>query len=301
MELTCLNCTGTFTVGDADPAGRSSLVCPLCGREQRWVGQGDFQEPSIAPASGAEAVKAHDEAPRGESASGSGTFRRPMQAFSGLRGAKAAAVRPGAPQPVQIVDPKATASAPVGSVIDALPPEPGPSGGLGEVPGLGDVVPVPASTEAWTVRSPSGLVLEFPAANLLLAWSAVIDNPAPYSVSHAGSLWTPLDELIRELKRGKRSTQAFLKTLDGGAVPGLPAIDPVRRDQMELGMPLQQAIGAPSASGGTPQRAIPTTSQFQFKIAESKPAGMPGWVILLLVTVGVLGAAGIAAYFLLLH
>lgn len=300
MELTCLNCTGSFTVGDADPAGRSSLVCPLCGREQRWVGQGDFQEPSVAPASREEVAEPAVEVPRSEPSSGSGTFRRPMQAFSGLRGAKAAtAPRPG-PQPFQVVDPTSGASAPVEGAIDELLPDSGVGVGL-EVPDPVEAAAVPSESEAWVVRSPSGLVLEFPAANLLLAWSAVLDNPAPYQVSHAGSLWTPLDELIRELKRGKRSSQAFLKTLDGGAVPGLPAIDPVRRDQMELGMPLQQAINAPVAFGGAPQRAIPTTSQFQFKIAESKPSGMPGWAILLLVTVGVLGAAGIAAYFLLLH
>lgn len=312
MELTCLNCTGSFSVDDGEPAGRGSLRCPLCGREQRWLPQEDFVDPvpadapvealvevPVASAPTPEPSPQPAAAPRAEPAASA--FRRPMQAFTGMRGAKPAAPRMGQPIiPRGVDDPDVS----TGSGLAGDASDDAARISLDDVPQLAEESPIVGDPESWVVRSPSGLVLEFPSSNLLLAWSAVLDNPLPYQVSHGGGLWTSLDQVIREQKRGTRSTQAFLKTLDGGAVGGRPAIDPARRDRMELGDPLARPQGAPTEAGAVLpplDRAIPSTSQFQFKIATPKPKGLPGWVVLAAVTVGVLAAAGIAAYFLFLH
>jgi hypothetical protein len=296
MELTCLNCTGSFSVDDGDPSGLKTLRCPMCGHEQRWVPQPRFTDP--AP------LEAEAPAPPSRSDGTGGAFRRPMQAFSGMRSGKTGSQKL-APR-VHVIDPETMES--VAEPEAAGAGRTSESSGeirLDDVAPLSDEPPPPSdSTETWVVRSPSGLVLEFPSSNLLLAWSAVLDNPAPYQVSRAGSLWTSLEQIIREMERGKRSTQALLRTLEGGAVSGRPAIDPGRRDRMELGDPLGKDGSAAAAGGGVPpplDRSLPSTSQFQFKIAESKPQGLPGWVVLLVVTVGVLAAAGVAAYFLLLR
>ena len=50
MELTCLNCTGTFEVGDDEVADRGGdLVCPLCGRTQHFLPRGDRPVPGTEP------------------------------------------------------------------------------------------------------------------------------------------------------------------------------------------------------------------------------------------------------------
>lgn len=300
MELTCLNCTGSFSVDDdGGPSGRKSLRCPMCGHEQRWVPQPGFTDPAPLEA---EVSDASESSSRTDGFGGA--FRRPMQAFSGMRTGKTGSQKT-TPR-VHVIDPETLESVEEPPAVGAS--HMSESSGeirLDDVAPLSDEPPPPSeSTEVWVVRSPSGLALEFPSSNLLLAWSAVLDNPVPYQVSRAGSLWTSLDQVIREMKRGKRSTQALLRTLDGGSVAGRPAIDPARRDRMELGDPLGKDGSAAAGGGGVPlplDRSLPSTSQFQFKISESKPKGLPGWVVLLVVTVGVLAAAGVAAYFLLLH
>ncbi len=301
MELTCLNCSGSFSVDDGEPAGRNSLCCPLCGREQRWVPQAEFIDPSGDDVP----VESNLGEPSGARADvSSGAFRRPMQAFSGLRSGKSRSSQTG-PQ-VYVVDPDEMEIVETVGAIPNVAPQSESSSEirLDDVAPLVEEVPALGDPESWVCRSPSGLVLEFPSSNLLLAWAAVLDNPAPYQVSRAGSLWTPLDQAIREMKRGARSTQAFLKTLDGGSVGGRPAIDPGRRARMELGDPLGKADQTVSDDGGLLQplsRSVPSSSQFQFKIAETKPEGVPGWVVILVVAVGVLAAGGVAAYVLLLH
>ena len=277
MELTCLSCTGTFSASDADPAGRRSLVCPLCNREQRWIRQDKFEFVVNSEQRPEQQQEVADS--RRPSSSGM-AFKRPMQAFGGRRSSgsgQSLAATP--PLPNEPLDKPADEPA----LAPELPPD--------------VAAPILNNPEGWVVRSPSGLVLEFPSSDLVVAWSAVLDNPVPYHVSHVGSPWASLDEVLKEIKRGRRPSQSMIKTLDGGAISGGSMMDPVKRDRMEMGLPIS---GTPTNEIEAPLPAKRTTTQqFEFKMAESKPKGMPRWAVMLIVTLAVLASVGLAAYVLM--
>ncbi len=325
MELTCLNCTGTFEVGDDEIAATGGeLVCPLCGRTQRFVPRGDRPVPGTEPL---------DASNRREPVSDGfgGAFRKPMQAFGGRRPARPGSAPPSAPPfvapPSQApagdgerrvtgeVPPNPRITSPSGYRTPPTPPEPiltaSPSAGTDRAV---EVRAAPEAAEAgsgiWTVKSPTGLFLEFPASNLLVNWSAVVENPAPYQVSRGGQEWMSLDEFLREMKRGVRATQAFRRSPDGRGIAtlaepaelpkGVAAASPVAvsRDASAVGK-----VETPAAATGPGNSRNPwsSTEQFTFKIANSGTnRGIPLWATILIIVGLVAGAAaGVAALFLL--
>jgi hypothetical protein len=164
---------------------------------------------------------------------------------------------------------------------------------------------------SWAVKSPTGLVLEFPESALLVNWSAVVENPAPYQVSRGGETWMSLEEFLRETKRGVRATQAFRRTLDergSGLIPvplesvaGSSFAQP--QDPVSIGLQGEQpgAPGTVVATQASQRNAVSTTAQFTFKIATNKKTGFPRWAVALIVGgVLVLLGSGAAVAFLFL-
>jgi hypothetical protein len=219
-------------------------------------------------------------------------FRRPMQAFSGMRsksGQSNPSARPAPqpfvpPPPVDFREP-AVAAAPVV-----------------QEPVRDDRIKLPDATIAgtsgpWVVRSPTGLVLEFQSSAQLVSWSGVLDNPAPYQVSRGDADWQPLDQILREVKRGSRVTHAFIRTMDGSG--GSEALPPARSGDTAGSDENRSDMPEKSSTGGSSNRAPAATAQFQFKIANSTKPPTPGWVVGLIVGLAVLALAGAAAFVIL--
>lgn len=189
-------------------------------------------------------------------------FRKPMQAFSGF-----------------------VLRQPVGA--ESLQPEITPPRPTEEVIAVA-AAQIPNGSGAWLVKSPSGLVLEFPASHLLVNWSAVIENPAPYQVSRGGDEWISLEAFLREVRQGSRATQVFKK------MTGVPSPD----------MPTPQ--GTEDASGAVrkvetriephPSRPTTSTTQFQFKITTERKKIWPRVLLVIIIILGALVAVGAAWY-----
>ncbi len=312
MQLTCLNCTGTFEVDDAEVAAAGGMLCcPLCGREQRFAARVGRPIPDVEPAeSGVRREAVSD---------GFGSaFRKPMQAFgsrrtnrppSGVAGSSTVVPQ----QPVRV---DTAQMPPVDAVLpppafSIPPPGPAPFEPLPERPVAVKAVAEVEETGSglWTVKSPTGLVLEFPSSTLLVNWSSVVENPAPYQVSRGSESWMSLEEFLRETKRGIRATQAFRRAPDGqglipvggasGTIPGgaptaSAAAAPVVADREPTGSPRPADSQAAAA-----RNAVSTTAQFTFKIANSSKPGFPRWAVALIVgAVLALAGGGAAAVFL---
>jgi predicted Zn finger-like uncharacterized protein len=309
MELTCLNCTGTFEVDDADvDAAGGMLRCPLCGREQRFAARGARSIPDVEPVdSGARREPASD---------GFGSaFRKPMQAFGGRRtgrptGGAAGAVPPPTPVRVDTDQMPAVDAVLPPPVFSAQPPKPVPVEPPPERLNIPKVTAeVDSASGLWIVKSPTGLILEFPSSILLVNWSAVVENPAPYQVSRGSDSWMSLEEFLRETKRGIRATQAFRRAPEGqGLVPvggvseGMPDGAPAPSSDAAAAVAAGDPNGsprAPDAAASTGRNAVSTTAQFTFKIANSSKPGFPRWAIALIVgAVLALVGGGAASWFL---
>jgi predicted Zn finger-like uncharacterized protein len=314
MELTCLNCTGTFEVDDSEvEATRGALRCPLCGREQTFTARGGRPIPEVEPS---------DVGGRREPVSeGFGAaFRKPMQAFGGRRPARSGGgPAVGNTGPVPEAPRIATAEMPpIDTIVPPPVSAPKRDSRVTEPPVLGDrpvelkVNPdvVEAADTKWIVKSPTGLVLEFPESSLLVNWSAVVENPAPYQVSRGGESWMSLEEFLRETKRGTRATQAFRRPPDirgigtiGGPSDAIPGgAHPAAREEPAKGSS-GSAGSAPRASDTQPaqRNAVSTTAQFTFKIAKGTKQGLPRWAVALIVggVLALLGGGAAAAFLFL--
>lgn len=271
MELTCLNCLGTFEVDAAGvPASSDRIQCPICGTDQTFVTQDE-----------ARLKRPETPLPPPRSSRTTTAFRKPMQAFVGgtPRPSTSSTFRP---TPTDGVAP--SAAAPFDPAA-STPPE----------AFLPPIAPTPQTDESgsWVVRSPTGLVLEFPASEYLVNWSAVVDNPAPYQVSRGGQEWTSLAEFLRLVRQGNRSTSAF-RTATRGPDPSVPSRDPV---------PSPVATPTPGGSPTVPTArpgTAPThpTSQFQIKLKQPAVPRWRRWVFLGLGLVVIAAGAVAAAYFL---
>ncbi len=271
MELTCLNCLGTFEV-DAKrvPAASDRVQCPICGTDQKFVTQDE-----------ARLKRPETPLPPPRSSRSTTAFRKPMQAFAGgaSRPSTSSTVRP---VPADGVAPPAAAPFDPGA---RTPPE----------AFLPPIAPGPQADEAgsWVVRSPTGLVLEFPASDLLVNWSAVVDNPAPYQVSRGGQEWTSLADFLRLVRQGNRSTSAF-RVATRGADSSAPTRDPI---PSPLATPTPG--GSPTVPAARPVTASThPTSQFQIKLKQPEVARWRRWVFLGLGLVLIAAGTVAAAYFL---
>lgn len=140
------------------------------------------------------------------------------------------------------------------------------------------------------LKSPTGLILEFSSPALLAAWSAVVDNPAPYQVCRTGGDWMPLETFLQEFKKGGRFTQGFrAPQLPGQASSGARAAVSSSPGEEEM-------MGAPPKALEPPPPKTPTTG-FTFKVTNTSKPPSRGWVKPLIWTLFV-GAAGAAGYFL---
>jgi len=163
---------------------------------------------------------------------------------------------------------------------DLTPPEARIPAGLSAA-----VAAVGEAPQKWLVKSPTGLVLEFPSSHLLVNWSSVVDNPAPYLVSRGGEEWTALDAWLSEVRHGSRATQVFRRMTgkpelpESGAAPGAEGAVPATRTT-----PAAQKV----AIG---ERHVSATAHFQFKIAEPKKPTWHKWAILGAAIVGGLAIA----------
>ena len=295
MELTCLSCAGAFTVNEGGLAPSGAVIeCPHCGRKQEFVrrpeGAGTTPPRPFAGAGPRPTPPPH-------AAGDAGAFRKPMQAFSTYRTQAPSAEMP-----------KAKAES-----TDRRKPAP-PTTPPFQVPGPGTTPPGLAAAAAaagdagtpWLVRSPTGLVLEFPSSHLLVNWSAIVDNAAPYQVSRGGDEWTSLDSFVREVKLGSRATQVYNRM--ASSTP-LPSSVPVPTDPGGPGRSsTTQSAAARSGTNGAlttpiggslpPPRAVSSTTQFQFKIADTSTKRWPRVVIGIAIALGLLGGAAGAAFYL---
>lgn len=262
MELTCLNCLGTFEV-DMKPGSTQVhyLRCPLCGTEQTFIPQdaARLKRPLVPP-------------PRAQKTTTA--FRKPMQAF--------------------LTEPPRSTTPPQSRETRASSVEIGPFRSGAPTPPEAFRPPVeaaPQEPEVWLVRSPTGLVLEFPASETLVNWSAVVDNPTPYQVSRGGQEWISLAEFLRLVRQGNRSTAAFR------AATRAP-------DPSSLGEPVvPHPVGATSPQG---KQAAPLlqndgavkhpTSQFQIKLKQQRASRWRLWLLVALCLVLVATGALVAAY-----
>jgi len=284
MQLTCLNCLGGFEVPDSpdSPTAERHVRCPVCGME------GTFR-PRDASALKRPSVPLP---PRAKSAQTTTAFRKPLQAFSG------AASRPATP-PSTPADrfrtsrPAAQATEPrKAPPVPVEPPEP-PEPLMQEVV-VPPVAPVATESGPWLVRSPTGLVFEFPASDHLITWSAVVDNPAPYEVSRGGEAWTSLAEFLRLVRQGSRGTSAFRAAIRETAPQpdGSRAVAPDAKSE-----PDAQTTKRDDAVSTTAKKH--PTSQFQFKIRETRPPVWRKKGLWIGLAIAVLAAAGVAAAFVL--
>jgi hypothetical protein len=165
---------------------------------------------------------------------------------------------------------------------------------------------MPEGSGAWLVRSPTGLVLEFPSSNLLINWSAVVDNPAPYMVSRGGDDWTSLDTFVREVKLGSRATQVFQRMTGGGPMirPSVSAGDALDAADASgsaapASAPAQERAdtGQKSVQPAAPGRIVSSAAQFQFKLAPERKSAWPRVLLVVGITVVVLAGAAAAVWF----
>lgn len=268
MELTCLNCLGTFEMDDKGvPAPSGRVQCPICGADQTFVTLDEARlkrpQPPVPPPRSSKTTTA---------------FRKPMQAFVG------GSPRPSTPPSLQPAP--VAGEAPV-VVTPFEPAAPTPPEAF--LPPMAPDAPADESG-SWMVRSPTGLVLEFPASELLVNWSAVVDNPAPYQVSRGGQEWTSLAEFLQLVRQGNRSTSAFRVATRGSPSPAAPR---------EF-VPASPATPAPGSSPTvpTPRPAGVTahpTSSFQIKLKEPAAPRWRRWVLLGFGLFAIIGGAAVAA------
>ena len=323
MELTCLNCSAAFDVDETALGPEGGMVqCPVCHRGQMVIRRSPGPVPSgftkpppiprpaaekpaerpAAPKSEAErpaAAKPEPERPAAEAPGGS--FRKPMQAFTGLRPRSSAAAA--APPTVSASVAEPARPAPDRQAVpveEEFPAEARiPAGLATAVAAVGDAPSV------WLVRSPTGLVLEFPASHLVVAWSAIIESPGQYQVSRGGSDWTGLDSFLREVKLGSKATQVFRR------ITGQPLLEAeiAAGQQLEAAPQVDGEPGAPSAEA-KPEGAAPVeaeaprkhrrpapTAHFEFKFSNSAPPRWRRWVVAVAIGVAVAAVAAAVVHF----
>ncbi|HOU54787.1 MAG TPA: hypothetical protein PLQ97_12740 [Myxococcota bacterium] len=293
MELICLNCLGEFEPDGTLPASGGPLKCPRCGAEQVFHPAGGRPLPRMSAPSGTrESV----------SEGTGGAFRKPQSlairkgATPGSSGESGNSPRTGpVPHVRRDTDSIPPIRASVSGAVEVVPPPPASAAvrdpGSPEGPDGAAVSANEDSGQEWMVKSPTGLVLEFSSPALLVAWSAVVDNPAPYQVCRAGGDWKPLDAFLQEIKRGGRPTQAFrAPTSPGrGSSGAIPTVSGAMGGD-------GAADVSSSESSVSPQPRTPTTG-FTFKVANTSKPPSRGWLKPLLWALFV-GAAGVGGYFL---
>lgn len=300
MKFTCLDCGTEFGNDEESAQPGSTVQCPECGRphvvpetnsplpdvlkELMNSGDGAFgADDDATPGTGTEQAS-EDAGESGGAGAGAGegnsgsSFQRPMRAFSSH-------MKIPVPVPTQVSKTLVDVKNPVVEMEAIKEPS---------EDSIAQVVPAesPMATDGsgtWVVESPTGLVLEFPSATLLVGWAAVIENTAPYMVSRPGEESRSLDEFVTEIKRGKRPTQAFPKTgktsldREAGAV----------KSTGSMTFPMDEKTGNP---GERRDSGVMNSSQFQFKIQNSSPPAWRGWVVALAIAIGVAAVAGGAAF-----
>lgn len=161
-------------------------------------------------------------------------------------------------------------------------------------------------TGLWLVKSPSGLVLEFPSSHLLVNWSAIVENPAPYSISKGGEVWQALADFLEEVRQGNRGTTAFrriassMERSQGSSVTVRSVSDSTdRMPAAGTGTPGEGVEIGGQDGGDAPSIPTSPTSGFQFKIRETTAPKSRKWLVVGIVVGVVVLAAGatVALYF----
>jgi len=292
MELMCLNWLGEFETEGAAPAPGSLLKCPRCGAEQVFFPAGGRPLPRMSAPTGAR---------EGVPEPTGGAFRKPQSLVirkggsSGSSGEAGNASQTGpVPQVRRDTDSippiRRSASGAVEVVAPTQAPASAGSAGTAEAPEATQASGIDEAGQEWMVKSPTGLVLEFTGPALLVAWSAVVDNPAPYQVCRTGGEWMPLETFLQEFKKGARFTQ-------GMRVPQLPGRSPSGPTAVVSPVPGGSATVAASPDAPDSPQPRPSTTGFTFKVANTSTPPSRGWVKPLLWALFV-GAAGAGGYFL---
>ena len=97
----------------------------------------------------------------------------------------------------------------------------------------------------------------------MASWSAILDNPAPYMASRGGDDWTSLEEVLREVKLGRRAPQVFRRV----PAPDTGAAQPGTGKDVLVPVAQQQPSGDRQVSQPV-RRRTPTTAQFEFKLTK---------------------------------
>ena len=298
MELTCLNCAGTFEIDDDLGLGERLITCPLCSKEQRFAPHEEAPfdpSPVSAPIQPAQVEAAPDPS------SDSSGFRKPMQAFSSF-----------ARRQVNRADEEVEDTSRMKRLrrgqgqdtpwdggmprIEKEQPEQ-PTGETAADQGDGEDE---NGSGLWLVRSPTGMVLEFPSSQLLINWSAIVEKPAPYSVSKGGDEWQALSEFLEEVRQGNRGTSAFRRLAQKSMDSSKPDSDVLRipgNDGTDggQGSPDQAPVGDEKEGKDSRSEVRLTsspTSQFKFKTIEAKEKRGRRWILFAVVGAFLLLAAG---------
>lgn len=300
MELTCLNCAGTFEIDEGGVGSDGgSVECPMCGQAQDFTPR-EGLEASI-PSPGPAIQEVSSPPPDDETAppeAGASSFKKPMQAFSSF--ARRQVSGPDEMKddtgPMKQVRRSYHEDTPFEARIPRIEKKE-PSGPIPEA-----TVDDGNGTGLWLVKSPSGLVLEFPSSHLLVNWSAIVENPAPYTVSKGGEVWQAMADFLEEVRQGNRGTSAFRRIANNLERSQSSTVS-VRSDiggTDKMPMVGEAATGAGEDDVGPGEEddpSIPTspTSGFQFKIRESREPKSRKWLVVGIVVGVVVLAAGAAA------
>jgi len=294
MELICLNCSNAFDIGNADKeGGDGGVVCPNCGKVQRFKSHEETPIPAPSPMKKGLLDSDADLNVSGDS----GAFKRPMQAFSSF--ARRTVAKKG-----ELIDdtgeiPKARRTVRQDTTWEGIIPkvkkEEKQGGGSEE----GE------ESTIWLVKSPSGLVLEFPTSQMLVNWSAIVEKPEPYSVSKGGKDWMALEEFLDSVRQGNRGTSAFrraaaasgLEPITGGRDAG-PSVARAVEGAGEVEDGYGDETGQSDKDFHEVETTSSPTSQFKFKIQESTKPKKNVWVVVAIVAgVLLLGAGGVVAMY----